>query len=104
MVDELLEGGPGPVVAVEAGVGRQAAIDAVRRAADALLPQVSHEELQADEREHAQAEHGEDHHVGQLLHRLDQGAHDGLQACRTAGGRGVQTGLVTTLGLIVTSH
>ena len=45
-----------------------------------LVPQVAHEELQPDEREHAQTEHGQDHDVGELLHRLDQGAHDGLQA------------------------
>lgn len=68
VVDELLQGGPGLVVAVEGGVGRQAAVDTVRRAADAFLPQVSHEELQANEGEDAQAEDGEDHHVGKLLH------------------------------------
>lgn len=88
MVVEVPQRGPGPVVAVEGGVLRQAAVDAVRRAADALLPQVPHEELQADEGEDAQAEDGEDHHVGQLLHRLDQSAHDGLQAYQTARGVG----------------
>lgn len=45
-----------------------------------LLAQVSHEELQSDEGKDAQAEDGQDHHVRQLLHRLDQGAHNGLQA------------------------
>ena len=48
----------------------------------AFVPQVAHEELQPDEREHAQTEHGQDHDVRELLHRLDQGAHDGLQAYR----------------------
>lgn len=33
-----------------------------------LLPQVPHEELQADERKHAEAEHRQDHHIRQLLH------------------------------------
>lgn len=80
VVDEVPQRRPGLVVAVEGGVGWQAAVDAVRRAADTLLPQVSHEELQADEGEDAQTEDGEDHHVGELLHRLDQSADDGLQA------------------------
>jgi len=54
--------------------------------ADTLLPQVAHEELQADEGEHAEADHGQDHDVRQLLYRLDQRAHDGLQACGGGGG------------------
>lgn len=54
----------------------------MRCAADALLPQVSHEELQADESEDAQAEDGEDHHISEFLHRLDQSSDNGLQACR----------------------
>lgn len=82
VVDEVLDGGPGLVVAVEGDVGRQAAVDAVLRAAHTLLPQVPHKELQADEGEDAQTEDGEDHHVGELLHGLDQSANDGLQACR----------------------
>lgn len=52
----------------------------VDRPDHALLAQVSHEELQANEGKDAQAEDGKDHHVWQLLHRLDQGAHNGLQA------------------------
>lgn len=90
VVHEVLQGGPGLVVAVEGGVGRQAVVDAVSRAADAFLSQVSHEELQADEGEDAQAEDGEDHHVRELLHRLDQSADDGLQAWRRPG----QTSLI----------
>lgn len=81
-VDEVLHGRPGLVVAEEGGVGGQAVVDTMRRAADALLPQVSHEELQADESEDAQTEDGEDHHIGEFLHRLDQSSDDGLQACR----------------------
>lgn len=49
-------------------------------AADTFLPQVPHEELQADEGEHAEAEDGENHDVCQLLYRLNQRADDGLQA------------------------
>lgn len=48
-------------------------------AADALLPQQPHEELQTYEGEHTQAEDGQDHHIRQLLHRLDQSPHDGFQ-------------------------
>lgn len=77
---EVSHGRPRLIVAEEGRVGGQAVVDAVRRAADALLTKVPHEELQADEREHAQAEDGQDHDIGQFLHRLDQGAHDGLQA------------------------
>lgn len=50
-----------------------------RGPADALLPQVSHEELQPHQGKDTQAENGEDHHVRQLLHRLDQCPHDCLQ-------------------------
>ena len=48
-----------------------------------LVPQVAHEQLEADEGKHTEAEDGEDHHVGELLHRLDQSSHNGLQTCRT---------------------
>lgn len=51
----------------------------MREAADALLSQQPHEKLQADEGEHAETEDGQDHHVCQLPHRLDQSADDGLQ-------------------------
>lgn len=68
VVDEVLQGGPGLVVAEKGGVGRQAAVDAVLRAANTFLPQVSHEELQSDECKDAQTEDGEDHHVSELLH------------------------------------
>lgn len=80
IIDKVLHGGPGLVVAIEGGVGRQAAIDTVHCAADTLLTQISHEELQADEGKDAQAEDGEDHHISKLFHRLDQSANDGLQA------------------------
>lgn len=56
-----------------------------------LVAQVAHEELEADEGEDAQAEDGEDHHIRELLHRLDQGANDGLQAWRAATHVGTQT-------------
>lgn len=48
---------------------------------DALVTKVPHEQLQADQRKDAETEDGQDHHIRQLLHRLDQSAHDGLQAC-----------------------
>lgn len=51
----------------------------MREAADALLSQQPHEELQADEGEDAEAEDGQDHHVCQLPHGLDQSTDDGLQ-------------------------
>lgn len=86
VIDEVLDGRPGLVIAEEGGVGRQAAVEAVRRAADAFLSQVSHEQLQADEGEDAQAEDCEDHHVSELLHRLNQSPDDRLQAWWSAGG------------------
>lgn len=46
---------------------------------NALLPQVAHEELQADEGKDTEAENGEDHDVWQLLYRLDQCTNYGLQ-------------------------
>ncbi len=46
---------------------------------DTLLPQISHEELQTNEGKDTEAENGEDHHIWQLLHRLDQSANNGLQ-------------------------
>ena len=58
-----------------------------REVADTFVPQVAHEELQADEGEDTEAEDREDHHIGQLLHGLDQGPHDGLQ---TWGGKNEQ--------------
>lgn len=74
----------GAVEAQQAGVVEGGGVDVTAvvmvHDAQALLPQVAHEELQADQGEDAEAEDGEDHYVRQLLHRLDQGAHDGLQA------------------------
>ena len=81
-------GAPGAVVADEGVIDGHGGVEAVGQAADTLLPQDAHEELQADEGEHAQAEHGQDHHVRQLLHRLDQGPHDGLQAWGERGSGG----------------
>lgn len=77
--EEVGPGAPGSVVAEKGCVGAEGGVDAVREAADALLPQQAHEELQADEREHAEAEDGQDHHVCQFPHRLDQSSYDGLQ-------------------------
>lgn len=62
-------------------VGLHGAVGVVkqREVAHTLVAEVAHEELQADEREDTEAEDCEDHDVGQLLHRLDQSPHDGLQ-------------------------
>lgn len=54
----------------------------VDRPGHALVPQVPHEELQPNECKDAKTEDGQNHYIRQLLHRLDQGAHDGLQACQ----------------------
>ena len=59
------------------------------RPADALLPEVPHEELEADQGEDGQREHRQDHDVHHLLHRLDQSAHDGLQTWGHGGGQTV---------------
>lgn len=67
-----------PVKAL-AAVG-QVALRDVDRPNHALVAQVAHEELEADEGEDAQAEDSQDHHIRKLLHRLDEGTHDGLQA------------------------
>lgn len=78
--EEILLGAPGSVVTEERLGGAVRGVDAVPEAPDALLPQQPHEELQADEGEHAEAKDGEDHDICQLPHRLDQSAHDGFQA------------------------
>lgn len=85
---EVLLGAPGSVVTDEGLAGAVRGVDAVAEAADALLPQQPHEELQADEGEHAEAEDGQDHHVCQLPHRLDQSAHDGFQTFGEEDGTG----------------
>lgn len=82
--EEILLGAPGFVVTDESLSGR---VDAVPEAPDALLPQQPHEELQTDEGEHAEAEDGQDHHVCQLPHRLDQRAHNGFQTFTEEDGR-----------------
>ena len=66
----------------------QVAVGDVYGPDDALLAQVAHEKLQTNQSKDAQAEDGQDHHIRQLLHRLDQGAHDGLQAWRQPGTQG----------------
>ena len=43
---------------------------------------MTHEQLQPYEGEDAQAEDSKDHHVGKLLHWLEQRTNNGLQACR----------------------
>lgn len=48
------------------------------KAPDALLSQEAHEELQANESKHTKTEDSQDHDVCQLLHRLDQSAHNRL--------------------------
>lgn len=67
-----------PVKAL-AAVGQVALCD-VNWPDHALVAQVAHEELETDEGKDAQAEDSQDHHIRKLLHRLDEGAHNGLQA------------------------
>lgn len=69
-----------PVKAL-AAVG-QVAFGGVDWPEDTLLAQVAHEELETDEGKDTQAEDGQDHHIRKLLHRLDQGANNGLEAWR----------------------
>lgn len=45
---------------------------------DTFLPQISHEQLQANESKHAETEDGEDHDIRQFLHRLNQGSNNGF--------------------------
>lgn len=47
-----------------------------------LVAQVAHEKLETNEGKDTQAEDGQDHHIRKLLHRLDQGAHNGFQSWR----------------------
>ena len=71
------------VIPVEAlaAVG-QVNLGGVDRPDHTLVAQVAYEELETDEGKDTQAEDGQDHHIRKLLHRLDQGAYDGLQAWR----------------------
>lgn len=48
---------------------------------DTFVLEVALEELQAHQGKDTQAEDGEDGHVSQLPHRVDQGSHDDLQPC-----------------------
>lgn len=53
----------------------------VDRPEDALVAEVPHEQLQSDQCKDAETEDSQDHHIRQLLHRLDESTHNGLQAC-----------------------
>ena len=48
---------------------------------DTFVLEVALEELQAHQGKDTQAEDGEDGHISQLFHRVDQGPHDDLQPC-----------------------
>ena len=56
--EEVIPGAPGSVVTDEGGVGAVGGVDAVCKIPDALLSQEPHEELQANEGEHAETEDG----------------------------------------------
>ena len=45
-----------------------------------LVPQLTHVDLQGEESEDHQAEHGERHHLRQLLHRVQESVDDRLQS------------------------
>ena len=47
---------------------------------DTLVPQLPHVDLQGEQREDHQAEHGERHHLRQLLHWVQESVDDRLQA------------------------
>ena len=47
---------------------------------DALVPQLAHVHLEREQGEHHEAEHGEGHHLRQLLDRVEEGVDDGLEA------------------------
>lgn len=66
VIHEVVEGGVGRGVVVQPQILQEGAVGG--RPAHALLPQVAHEELEADEGKDAQAENSEDHHVRELLH------------------------------------
>lgn len=44
---------------------------------------MTHEQLQSYQSKDAQAKNGENHHVGQLLHGLEQSTDDGFQTCES---------------------
>lgn len=46
------------------------------------MAQVSHKQLQANERENGETEDSQDHDVSQLLHGLNQRTDDGFQTCK----------------------
>lgn len=81
-------------------VGHHRAIGAIElsEVTYTLVPQVAHEKLQANEGKDTEAEDSEDHHVSQLLHRLDQGSHDCLQAWESEAGSPTDTLLYGPLG------
>ena len=91
VVEVVVQRCPDQAIGLHGGIGAVGAVEH-REVADALVPQVAHEELKADEGEDAEAEDREDHHIGQLLHRLDQGPHDGLQAWGRQAEHGVTCG------------
>ena len=49
---------------------------------DALVPQLAHVHLEREQGEHHEAEHGEGHHLRKLLHRVEEGIDDSLEACK----------------------
>lgn len=77
VIHEVVEGRVDRGVVVQPQILQEGAVGG--RPAHTLLPEVAHEELEADEGEDAQAENREDHHIRELLHRLDQSPHDRLQ-------------------------
>ena len=69
-------------------VVNEAVVEKERRPHNTFLTKVSHEELETDQSKDTQAENGQDHDVSELLHRLDEGTNDGLQAWEEGAERG----------------
>ena len=53
----------------------------LRQLHDALVPQLAHVHLEREQGEHHEAEHGQGHHLRQLLDRVEEGIDDSLKAC-----------------------
>ena len=53
----------------------------LRQLHDALVPQLAHVHLEREQGEHHEAEHGQGHHLRQLLDRVQEGVDDSLETC-----------------------
>ena len=84
--EELVGGGGGLGIvglegleAGEAGVAEDLVADLSRKVPDALLGQDAHVDLEAQQGEHRQREHGQYDHIPEVFHRFDYGTNDCFQ-------------------------